>query len=253
MCQTRSPKFGHYIGEFLTPGIGHMLAQAGCEFVFFDMEHSGFSFESLKQAVRYFESAGVALIVRAPSKNYDDIARVCDAGAEGVMVPMVMNADEAATFVSYMKYPPQGDRGVALGIAHDNFYAGELPVAQRLAQANERNTTFMLIETREGADNADSIAATPGVDCIWIGHFDLSASLGIPGQFDHPEYRAAHDRIVTAAKQHGKSLGRLVGSVDEGLVDLQQGYDFCCYGTDTMLYQRVLMQGLDELRSRSVE
>ena len=252
MCQSRRPKFGHYVGEFLTPGIGHILAAAKCEFVFLDMEHSGFSFETLKQSVRYFESAGVALIVRAPSKHYDDIARVCDAGAEGIMVPMVKDAEEAASFVSFMKYPPQGGRGVALGIAHDNFYAGELPVAQRLSQANERTTGFMLIETREGAENADAIAATPGVDCIWIGHFDLSASLGIPGEFDHPDYRAAHDQIVEAAKRHGKSLGRLVASVDEGLADLQQGYDFCCYGTDTMLYQRVLMQGLGELRSSAI-
>jgi 2-keto-3-deoxy-L-rhamnonate aldolase RhmA len=249
--QTRQPKFGHYVGEFLTPGIGHMLAEASCDFVFFDMEHSGFSFETLKQAVRYFESASVPLIVRVPSKDYDAISRACDVGAEGIMVPMVGDASEAAAFVSSTKYPPTGARGVALGIAHDNYSVGGETVAQRLTQANERTTCFVLIETREGAENADAIAATPGVDCIWIGHFDLSASLGIPGEFTHPEYRAAHDRIVQAAKRHGKSLGRLVATVEEGHIDLQQGFDFCCYGTDTMLYQRALMQGLEELRSNT--
>ncbi|OED44862.1 hypothetical protein AB833_00570 [Chromatiales bacterium (ex Bugula neritina AB1)] len=248
MVQTRQPKFGHYVGEFLTPGIGHMLAEANCDFVFFDMEHSGFSHETLKQAVRYFEAAGVALIVRVPSKDYAAIARACDVGAEGVMVPMVANAEEAAWFVDCMKYPPQGNRGVALSIAHDNYTSGAVPVEQRLAGANERTTSFVLIETREGAENADAIAATPGVDCIWIGHFDLSASLGVAGEFDHPEYRAAHDRIVEAAKRHNKSLGRLVANVEEGKADLRQGFDFCCYGTDTMLYQRILTQGLDTLR-----
>ena len=249
--QTRETKFGHYVGEFLTPGIGHMLAQARCDFVFFDMEHAGFSIESLKQAVRYFEAAGVAMFVRTPCKDYDTIARLCDAGAEGIMAPMIKDAEEAARLISYMKYPPEGERGIALSIAHDNYYAGDTPVAQRLQQANERNTFFALIETRDGAENADAIAATPGVDCLWIGHFDLSASLGVPGEFEHPVYRAAFDKIVAAAKTHNKALGRLVGSVDEGLADLQQGFDFCCYGTDTMLYQRVLMHGLNELRDKA--
>ena len=251
MTRSRQPKFGHYVGEFLTPGIGHMLAEARCDFVFFDMEHSGFSFETLKQAVRYFEAAGVHLIVRTPSKDYDAIARTCDAGAEGILVPMVKDATEAASIVRWMKYPPEGARGVALGIAHDNFSAGATPVAQRLKQANEQTTSFVLIETREGVENADAIAATPGVDCIWVGHFDLSASLGIPGEFNHPDYRAALNLIVQAAKRHGKSLGRLVSSVEEGHNDLQQGFDFCCYGTDTMLYQRALMSGLECLRNKT--
>ncbi len=247
-AQTRQIKFGHYVGEFLTPGIGHMLREANCDFVFLDMEHSGFSFETLKQAVRYFEAAGVSLIVRTPSKDYDGLARLCDAGAEGIMAPMIKDADEAAALIQHIKYPPTGARGVALGIAHDNFSTGGLPVSKRLEQANDRTTFFALIETAEGAENADAIAATAGVDCLWIGHFDLSASLGVPGEFQHPTYRHAHDLIVAAAKRHNKSLGRLVASVEEGQADMQQGFDFCCYGTDTMLYQRALMQGLDALR-----
>lgn len=253
MTRSRAPKFGHYVGEFVTPGIGHILASADCDYVFFDMEHSGFSIETLKSAVRYFEAAKIPVIVRSPSKDYDVIARICDAGAEGIMAPMIKDAAEAASVVQHMKYPPEGKRGVALGIAHDNFLSGGLPVAERLEQANKRSTFFALIETREGAENADEIAATPGVDCLWVGHFDLTASLGIPGEFDHPEYLAALDRIVQAAKKHDISLGRLVGSVDEGCSDLKQGFDFCCYGTDTMLYQRTLISGISELRSVELE
>ena len=106
MTQHRRPKFGHYVGEFATPGIGHILASAQCDFVFFDMEHSGFSIETLKQAVRYFEAAGVAMIVRTPSKDYDMVARICDAGAQGVMAPMMKDAAEAATVVSHMFWGP---------------------------------------------------------------------------------------------------------------------------------------------------
>ena len=99
---TKKPKFGHYVGEFATPGIGHLLASAGCDFVFFDMEHSGFGFETCKQVIRYFEAAKIPLIARTPTKDYDGIARLCDAGAEGIMAPMISSADEAAKIVSYM-------------------------------------------------------------------------------------------------------------------------------------------------------
>jgi 2-dehydro-3-deoxyglucarate aldolase/4-hydroxy-2-oxoheptanedioate aldolase len=249
MTQTRAPKFGHYVGEFATPGIGHIVASARCDFVFFDMEHSGLSLETLKSAVRYFEAGGVSVLVRSPCKDYDMIARIADAGAEGIMASMVKDAAEAEMVVRHLKYPPAGKRGVALGIAHDNYFSGDIPVDERLRLSNERMTFFALIETREGAENADEIARTPGVDCLWIGHFDLSASLGIPGKFDHPDYVTAFDKIVAAAKKHNRSLGRLVMTPAEGIADIKRGFDFCCYGTDTSLYQRALKAGISELRS----
>jgi 2-dehydro-3-deoxyglucarate aldolase/4-hydroxy-2-oxoheptanedioate aldolase len=150
-----------------------------------------------------------------------------------------------------MKYPPVGKRGIALGAAHDNYLPGGIAVQDRLAQGNARTTFFALIETREGAENVDAIAATPGVDCLWVGHFDLSASLGIAGQFEHPDYLAALAKIIEAAKVHGLSLGRLVSSPDEGLADLRKGFDFCCLATDTGLYQRALITGISQLRSAS--
>src|SRR6059058_2157906 len=84
LAGTKAPKFGHFIVEFATPGIGHILKSAGCDFVLFDLEHSGFSFETVKSAVRYFEAADVPMIVRVPSKEYHHIARACDMGAEGI-------------------------------------------------------------------------------------------------------------------------------------------------------------------------
>ena len=109
------------------------------------MEHSGFGFETLKQVIRYFEAANIFLIARTPTKDYDGIARLCDAGAEGIMAPMVSSADEAAKIVSYMKYPPVGKRVVALGAAHDNFSLGTVSVEKRLNEANDRKTFFAMI------------------------------------------------------------------------------------------------------------
>src|ERR1700757_3318216 len=157
LAGSRSPKFGHFIVEFATPGIGHILKQAGCDFALFDLEHSGFGFETVKSATRYFEAAGLPAIVRVPSKEYHHIARACDAGAEGIMIPMVSTAAEAEAVVNCTKYYPDGQRGVALGVAHDAY--GQGPVSEKLAAANERTTLFCQIETAEGADNADAIAA----------------------------------------------------------------------------------------------
>ena len=229
---TRSPglKVGNFIVEFATPGIGHILKAAGLDFAFFDMEHSGFSYETLKSAVRYFEAAGVPLIVRVPSLENDMLARACDMGAEGLIAPMISTAAQAQAMVDSVKYLPAGKRGVGLQMAHDNYRAA--PVAEALSHANARTTIFCLIETADGAKNVDAIAAIEGVDGLWVGHFDLSVSLGIPGEFTHPKFTKAMDRIIKAAKKHGKVLGRLVANTDQGISFHKQGFDFICYSGD---------------------
>jgi 2-keto-3-deoxy-L-rhamnonate aldolase RhmA len=203
----KSLKLGHFIVEFATPGIGHILKSAGCDFVLFDLEHSGFHFETVKSAIRYFEAADLPVIIRAPSKEYHHIARAMDMGAEGLMLPMVGSAPEARNILNSMKYAPDGGRGVALQVSHDRYRPGA--ITDKFAAANRRSTLFCQIETAEGVKNADAIAALPGVDCLWVGHFDLSVSLGVPGQFDSKKFTDAIKRVVAAAAKHGKSLGRL--------------------------------------------
>src|SRR5436305_13227617 len=111
MARSPAAKFGHFVVEFATPGIGHILKSAGCDFALFDLEHSGFSFETVKSAVRYFEAADLSMIVRVPSKEYHHIARACDMGAEGIMLPMVGTVAEARHILDSMKYTPDGKRG----------------------------------------------------------------------------------------------------------------------------------------------
>ena len=247
MTRNRQAKLGHFIVEFVTPGIGHILKAAGCDFVFFDMEHSGFSFETLKSAIRYFEAADVPVIVRVPAQENDMLARACDMGAEGLIAPMISTVAQAQAMIDSVKYFPVGKRGVGLGMAHDNYRAA--PVANALKTANGRTTIFCLIETAEGAENADAIAALDGVDCLWIGHFDLSVSLGIPGQFEHPKFQGAMDKIIAAAKKHGKSLGRLVPNTDQGISFFKQGFDFCCYSGDVWVLRDALTAAITTLRA----
>ena len=246
MVESRRLKAGHFIVEFATPGIGHILKSAGCDFVLFDMEHSGFGFETAKSAIRYFQAASLPAIIRVPSKEYHHIARACDMGAEGIMVPMVGSAAEAQHILNCMKYRPAGGRGVALQVAHDDYRPG--PVKDKLAAANRRTTLFAQIETADGVKNAERIAALPGVDCLWVGHFDLSVSLGIPGEFDNPKFDKAIATVVAAARQHGKSLGRLVPTVEQGVELNRQGFDFICYSGDVWVLHNALAEALERLK-----
>ncbi len=246
MARTKSIKIGHFIVEFATPGIGHIMKNAGCDFVLFDTEHSGFHNETIKSVIRYFEAADLPAIVRVPSKEYHHIARALDMGAEGVMVPMVNNAREAENLVASMKYTPQGARGVALGIAHDNYRAG--PVMDKLAAANARSALFAQIETAAGVENAEKIAEVDGVDCLWVGHFDLSCSLGIPGEFDNPAFTDAIAHTIASARKHGKAVGRLVPDVAQGVSLFKEGFDFICYSGDVWVLQGALTEAVSAIR-----
>jgi 2-keto-3-deoxy-L-rhamnonate aldolase RhmA len=248
MVRNRELKIGHYIGEFATPGIGHILKAAGCDFAFIDMEHSGFGFDTVRLALRYMEAGGIPATVRVPSKGYDHIARACDVGAEGIMLPMVGSPEEAREILACMKYYPEGRRGMALQIAHDRYRAG--PMLEKLSSANKRTTMFALIETGEGAENADAIAALDGVDCLWIGHLDLSWSLGIPGEYDHPLYTQAVEKIRAACKRHNKSLGQLVTSVKQGVEFYEAGFDFICYSGDIWVFYGAVSEGISQLREK---
>ncbi len=247
MARARAPVFGTFVVEFDTPGMGHILAAAGCDFVFHDMEHSGFGIESVKRSLRYYEAAGVRVIVRPPSKAYHHIATVLDAGAEGVCLPMVGSAAQAEEIVACVKYPPAGARGIALQVAHDHYTAG-VP-AEKMRAANRRTCVVPLIETAEGVANVDAIAAVKGVDMLWIGHFDLSASLGSPGQFDHPDFKAAVRRVLRASAKHDLSLGMIAGSAEHGLALIKSGFNFICYSGDVWLLRDNLRAGIEGMRA----
>lgn len=246
MTQTKSLKLGTYIGEFATPGIGHLLRNAGCEFVFFDMEHSGFSFETAKAALRTLHDAGIATVIRPPSQKYHHIARACDIGAQGICPPMMSTVEQAQATIDAINYPPNGKRGAAFGIAHDDYQPRS--VADAIAYANGKTSFVALLETAEGVENCEAIAALDGCDCIWIGHFDLSNSLGIPGEFGNPLFKDSVARVMAAANAAGKSVGRLVGSVKEAKQLNEEGCDFICYLGDIWLFQTALRDGLNAVR-----
>ena len=246
VCQSDGVKVGTFVCEFNTPGIGYILKNAGCDFIFLDMEHSGFDVSDLKSMLRYFEAAGLPSFVRPPGKDNYAISRVLDMGAEGIILPMVGSVEETEQIIQSARYTPEGSRGVALGIAHDHYKAG--PVLDKLSAANQRTMIFPLIETVDGLENVEDIVSMQGVDGIWVGHFDLSCSLGIPGEFDNPKFVSAIERISAAAKANGKPAARVSASAEEGADLYQQGFELIAVSGDCWLLQQAMQEAANTIR-----
>lgn len=237
---------GTMVFEFSTPGIGRIVAAAGAEFVVYDMEHTGWSIETIRTLMATTRVADTVPMVRVPATQYHLLSRPLDVGAMGLMVPMVESAEQAALIVRSAKYPPAGRRGAAFGIAHDDYVGGD--VVDKMASANDETLLLAQIETTTGLEQVDAIAAVEGIDVLWIGHFDLTASLGIPAEFEHPTYLEAVERVLAACRRHGKAAGIMAADVDGAARLLEQGFTILAYSGDLWLYQAALHQGLAALR-----
>ena len=240
---------GTFLFEFPTTGIGRIAAQAGAEFVVFDMEHTGWSVETIRMLVATTGPTGMVPLVRIPATEYHFIARVLDMGAMGVMVPMVESAAQAETIVAAAKYPPVGRRGAAFGVAHDDYAGGD--IVEKIRTANRETLLIAQIETAAGVRHVEEIAAVEGIDVLWIGHFDLSNSLGIPGQFDHPQFQEAVAEVLAACRQHGKVPGFMASDIAGGQRLLDQGFRMLSYSGDLWIYQTALREGVAALQRHS--
>jgi 2-dehydro-3-deoxyglucarate aldolase/4-hydroxy-2-oxoheptanedioate aldolase len=240
---------GTMVFEFATPGVARIAASAGAEFVVFDQEHSGWGIETIRMLMATARAAELVPLVRVPSTQHHFISRPLDVGASGVMVPMVETAEQASAVVTAAKYPPEGERGAAFGIGHDDYEAAE-DVVSGMQHANDETLLIAQIETTDGIANVEEIAAVDGVDVLWIGHNDLTNSIGIPGQFDHPDYLRAVDRFLEACADNGKAPGIMSTSVEEARSQLDQGFRCVAYWGDIWLYARVLREGIERIREK---
>ena len=235
---------GTMVFEFATNGIGRLAAGAGAEFVIYDGEHTGWGWETLGRLVA--TTRGAEAYIRIPGTERSAVSRALDSGARGIMVPMVESAEQAATIVSWATYPPSGVRGAAFGIAHDDYARTDNAAYMRWANAETMIVTQ--IETVRGLAAAEEIAATEGVDVLWVGHYDLTNSMGIPGEFDHPDYLAALDRVATAARSHGKHAGFMAGSPAEAAALVEKNFSILAYSGDLWVYQDALRAGITSVR-----
>jgi 2-dehydro-3-deoxyglucarate aldolase/4-hydroxy-2-oxoheptanedioate aldolase len=237
--------------EFATSGIGRISAEAGAQFAVFDMEHTGWSLETIKMLGASSRSNDFVPIVRVPVNDYHFIAHALDVGAMGLVFPLVSSAPEAKRCVQCAMYPPGGRRGCAFAIAHDDYQGGDITEKMRLC--NDNVLLIAQIETAEGLENVEAIAAVDGIDALWIGQFDLTASLGIPGRFDDPKFADATRRIVDACREHGKAATLAVLDPEELARGPAAGFRLLVYAADLWIYQQALRRCFRRIREALAE
>lgn len=239
---------GTFVMEFATPGLAQIVAAAGADLIALDMEHSGWSFETVKQQIANAHGAGLVPIVNPRGGHrFADHQLLLDLGALGIMVPQVETRAQAEAIVQGTRYPPHGTRGAAFGVAHDGYRVGDVPQTMRSADA--RTLVTVKIETAEGVRNAAQIMSVPGIDVAVIGHTDLSLSLGIPMQLDHPDFVAARDAVLAACREHGKTAGCVVGDPETGRAWIAKGFRMVMYSGDIWLLGGALKAGIERLRA----
>jgi 2-keto-3-deoxy-L-rhamnonate aldolase RhmA len=227
--QTREVVLGQMVLEFFTPGIGPMLAAAGMEFVIFDMEHGRCDIALMAEMMASCRGSDIVPMARVADLSSAPLSRLLDIGARGVMVPRVETREQAEQIVAQLKYHPAGRRGVALGIAHDAYQAGG---PEFFAQANEANAVILLLETVKAFEHLDEIISVAGVDVAWMGHYDLTVSMGIPGRFDHPRFLEAMDALAAACRRHGVAPGFLPASPEAAIHWIEKGFRVLSLGSD---------------------
>jgi 2-keto-3-deoxy-L-rhamnonate aldolase RhmA len=231
------------IGSWIQLGdesLAEMLATGPFDWLCIDLEHTTISITQAARVIRIADLAGCPTLVRLSSHDPAQIKRVLDAGATGIIAPMVNTAQQAAAIVNAATYPPRGMRGV--GLARAQRYGLGFP--EYLARVQKDLVCIMQVEHIEGVENLEEILTVPGVDGFFIGPYDLSASLHHPGEFDHPDVVAAMNRVGDIVKRSDRMAGvHVVEPNPERLAEMiDAGYRFLAYASDMLLFAHYLKQ-----------
>jgi 2-keto-3-deoxy-L-rhamnonate aldolase RhmA len=222
---------GMALRQARTVDIGRVLSACGFDFAFIDMEHNTMGIDTAAQIAVACHDAGVPALVRVPGYEHYLATRLLDAGAMGIVFPHVDTAEQARQLVSNCKYPPGGHRSLGGPMAQLGFRA--YPRAESTAVVNKETLLVMMLETPAAIDDADAIAAVPGVDVLLIGTNDLTLEMGIAGQYDDARVERAYETVVAACKTHGKYPG-MGGIYDHPTMEkyVKRGARFILCGSD---------------------
>lgn len=221
------------IGTWVT--IGHqsiieILKTAGFEWITVDMEHSAIDYETVFNLIGHIQGNGMEALVRVSKNEEVPIKRVMDAGANGVIVPMVKNVEDARKAVSFVKYPPEGKRGV--GLSRAQKYGTDFKNYKNWT--NNEAVVIAQVEHIEAVENLEDILNTEGIDGIIIGPYDLSASMGYPGEYERDDVKEALNKVIRVTKNSPKSLGsHVIESDSEKTIEkIKEGYTFLAFSLD---------------------
>jgi 4-hydroxy-2-oxoheptanedioate aldolase len=240
--------FGAWAG-LGSPASAELLGHAGLDWIVVDLEHGAATEADLVGLLRAIEVGGSAPLVRPQSGERIRIGRALDTGARGVMVPRLESADQAREAVTYLRYPPEGIRGVATRVRGAGLGTVSHAEVKRL---NDEVAGIIQIESVGALRDAEAIAGIDGVDVLFVGPADLTHSLGIPGQFDAPAYREALASVAAACRAHGKAAGILVYDVAVVPDLLHLGFTFVGIGADAAFVASGAKAALGALRGSRV-
>ena len=214
------------------PWVADIMGQCGFEFLVVELEHSTIELESLSALFAIIELHGAVPLARLSSNDPVQAKRVLEAGAYGLIFPMVNTAEEARRAVDAVKYPPLGKRGFGLGRAQDFGFGSD----DYFRKANDETMVILQIEHIEGVRNIEAILDVEGIDGIFIGPYDLSGSLGIPGKLNDPKVVKARTRALRAARDRGIAPGMHIVHPDAALFRqaVDEGFVFLAYGGDIL-------------------
>lgn len=231
-------------GTFTRFGSGaavEILGYAGFDFVVIDMEHGPFGYETALELARAARSVGMSSVVRVPENRPAYIMRALDIGADGVQVPQVESGEAARMAAGAAHYHPEGYRGVCRFTRAAQY--SSISAEEHFRTSNQEVLTVVHIEGKEAAREAEAIATTPGVDVVFIGPYDLSQSMGLPGQVNHPDVVAAIDSIIKTCRRHGVVIGTFADTVETAAYWVERGAQYITLLTDV----GILTQSCQEL------
>lgn len=227
------------------PAVAAVMASSGFDWLAMDLEHGVIGLAECAALVPVIEAHGCEPFVRLPGNAYADNKRYLDAGARGLIAPLVNTRENAEELVRSAKYPPEGSRGV--GYAVSNHYGFQM---NRVDKANDEILVCVQIEHETAVAHLDGILSVPGVDAAFVGPYDLSASLGVTAQFEHPDYVRALDRFRAACQEHGVAAGIHVVAPDpdEVLRRVDEGYRMFAYSLDVTMLGQACRTGCRAIR-----
>lgn len=250
--QSRAP-IGLFLWEFTGAGAFTALATAGLDFAVLDMEHGGFSWREIANALAGARATTLSALVRVPELSRSAVGRALDLGADGVIAPHINNREQSEELVRYTRYAPIGARNVAIGSPHDGYGATGLPLEELAIEANNRICCIALVETRQGVDAIEEIVQTPGLDAIWLGFADLSQSLGALGDYSSSTFRMAEERVLSACRAAGMPIGVIATSAEAVSAQLARGYRPIALGTDVSVLQTALSGIIRQMQTAGEE
>ncbi len=196
---------GTMVTTFASPDIAKILKTCGFDFLIIDCEHGAFTTREAANIIAVSRSIGLSALVRIPEMRREHALKFMEMGASGLLLPNTETADQARMLVDCTKYAPMGHRGVSLSRPHTDFE--KVDGLTYMAQSNDQTLLMCQIESRRGVENVEDIVAVPGIDVAFLGPNDLSQDYGLLGQFTHPDIVAAFERVIEAARKHGKWSG----------------------------------------------